>query len=900
MRIFWKRTARSFVLVSNDYALTLHAPKSTATATQPPQCLIHFEPLATRDLSEYEEIISTPFYGLVGMLFVKGNVFLAVITDHVQVCSPRPSETIYKVKDTEFFCLSSSEFDSLVLNRFKSESHNEKYETNHPCSKIRKLLINGFYYSRDFDLTSVLQNRSFHTKDYEQMYQSYNKRFLWNHFMIQELLNFRGRIMANERDHLDGSELITFLVRGFAKTANVNIGGDDCLITVISRISWAKASGPFGLTGVDEDGHVSNFIESEILFYNKTFYFSYTQIRGNVPLFYETENAFLSNKRIIFTKNKELDEVAFDKHFDGISKLHGTAYIVNGLKSNTVEEELNNRLKYFAKKKKLPIINVDLSREQLKNSPHKLSYVVKDAILDIGAFCYDTKKKVYIGKQTGVFRINALNSMEKPGLMEKIISKDVVEQFLLELGMGMSPDLVTKHDLLWDENNAMLINIYEKSLRRKGRKAFEGISTNMVELIDPIHDYISAELTKRKKEYSSSRTIKLFAGTFNVNGEAIDDLDISSWIYPYDDETYDVVVIGLEEVIELTASKMIVTDHKKQRAWELKIKKTLGMRAKYSMMSVDQLGGIVLMLFVRDDQLSEIKQVETRAKKTGLGGISANKGGVGVSFLYSSTRFCFLAAHLAAGLENVEQRQSDYKTIAKNLIFASNRKIKDHDAVIWVGDFNYRIDMNNDEVRTCIINDNYARLFEHDQLSTQMIAGESFPYYNEMEIKFAPTYKFNKGTKEYDTSEKLRIPAWTDRILSRGDNVLHQLSYDCAQDIIFSDHRPVYATFEANVVVIDETLKSRLTKELYEKRKLELERCGGVQSTVVVNNGVDPVGHGLPPPSSDKHKWWMDGGQPVRVNLNVADDAILNPQRPVNPFVESDVSEWIQPELVEH
>ena len=42
-----------------------------------------------------------------------------------------------------------------------------------------------------------------------------------------------------------------------------------------------------------------------------------------------------------------------------------------------------------------------------------------------------------------------------------------------------------------------------------------------------------------------------------------------------------------------------------------------------------------------------------------------------------------------------------------------------------------------------------------------------FRGYNEGEIAFAPTYKYDLFSEDYDTSEKMRIPAWTDRILWR-------------------------------------------------------------------------------------------------------------------------------------
>ena len=42
-----------------------------------------------------------------------------------------------------------------------------------------------------------------------------------------------------------------------------------------------------------------------------------------------------------------------------------------------------------------------------------------------------------------------------------------------------------------------------------------------------------------------------------------------------------------------------------------------------------------------------------------------------------------------------------------------------------------------------------------------------FKGFNEGDTNFAPTYKYDLFCDDYDTSEKNRVPAWTDRVLWR-------------------------------------------------------------------------------------------------------------------------------------
>ncbi|OWB67858.1 hypothetical protein B5S33_g4036 [[Candida] boidinii] len=369
---------------------------------------------------------------------------------------------------------------------------------------------------------------------------------------------------------------------------------------------------------------------------------------------------------------------------------------------------------------------------------------------------------------------------------------------------------------------------------------------------------------------------------------------------------YDIISIGLEEIVELSANKMMNIDPASRFFWEKKIKDVLNNNKNksinqnhnkndYVLLRSEQLGGIILLIFVKEIHSEKIKNVRGSVKKTGFGGMSSNKGGVAVAFDFSSTSLCFIASHLAAGFSNVDERHQNYKAIANGLKFLKNRKLSDFEAVIWMGDFNYRITLGNKDVKPRISKGDYSILFEYDQLNQQMASGESFPFFDEMEINFAPTYKFDNGTDTYDTSEKQRVPAWTDRILSKSTRkrILKQIAYDSIPEIKFSDHRPVYGIYKATVEIVDENKKSKIENNLYEQRKLELGDISSLLSNVNFNEVT--LTHSLPPPSSKRTKWWIEGGNLVRISFPELDSGeyMINPKLPRNPFTHSDEPDFI-------
>ena len=87
-------------------------------------------------------------------------------------------------------------------------------------------------------------------------------------------------------------------------------------------------------------------------------------------------------------------------------------------------------------------------------------------------------------------------------------------------------------------------------------------------------------------------------------------------------------------------------------------------------------------------------------------------------------------------------------------------------------------------------------------------------------LQFDPTYKYDFGTSNYDTSNKNRVPAWTDRVLfgqrpqAASLKLMHYLS---TKELSISDHKPVIAIFRAKVRKIDAQAKALCEQNLIQK-----------------------------------------------------------------------------------
>ena len=123
--------------------------------------------------------------------------------------------------------------------------------------------------------------------------------------------------------------------------------------------------------------------------------------------------------------------------------------------------------------------------------------------------------------------------------------------------------------------------------------------------------------------------------------------------------------------------------------------------------------------------------------------------------------------------------------------------LEQHSAFCF-GDLNYRLTIPNREVRYRFGQRNWVDTLVYDQLRTQLgEPGTAFEAWDEADIDFRPTYKYDVGTSDFDTSGKARAPAWCDRVLWRAKDaasdaaLVTPLSYDSCPHVVRSDHKPI-------------------------------------------------------------------------------------------------------------
>lgn len=259
---------------------------------------------------------------------------------------------IYKVAATEFLPL--------------RERPLHDYDEDTYLALLKELLRTGpMYFSYSLDLTNSFQRQS-QSDPNLPMWKRADDRFFWNRFIQSDLIDFS----LGEHDSTGArygpqpavDPYILPVMFGMLRITPAQVKGTSFAFALITRRSRHRAGTRYFSRGIDEEGHVSNYNETEqVVILNDTagglsgfaggqpmkdektgqdpLVLSFVQTRGSVPLYWAEVNDLKYTPRLQ-VRGVETSVDAARKHFTEQIKLYGDNYMVNLVNQKGREERV--------------------------------------------------------------------------------------------------------------------------------------------------------------------------------------------------------------------------------------------------------------------------------------------------------------------------------------------------------------------------------------------------------------------------------------------------------------------------------------------------------------------------------------------------------------------------------
>ncbi|TYZ62122.1 hypothetical protein PybrP1_005143 [[Pythium] brassicae (nom. inval.)] len=393
---------------------------------------------------EIEKIASAPderpdahfaaVHAVYGVYSLLSGPYLAVIADARVIGSGPSSEKIYCALELELIPVSAAAHRSF----FKHASPREQKDEREYVRMLQSVVASRtFYFSYDYDLTLSAQRRAT-TSAKLPLWQRAEEDFFWNKPLL-------GAFVAAGDLH----NWIVPVISGFVKVMKkCDVNGMRCDVLFFTRRSWRRVGTRFNVRGVDKDGCVANFCETEVLLVKPTrAVCSYVQVRGSIPLYWDqmVTLKYMPRTRYAFSGSNESivdwNELAFRAHMDNIIQRYGHVTVVNLIDragaSKTVRDQaqLGTAFAKYAKKYNqqsrapdaLPLAAAfGASPPGLGHSPKNRS---AQSSPSSGAQSPDSEGRM-VNRQKGVFRVNCMDNLDRTNVVMSLFARRCTLQSL--------------------------------------------------------------------------------------------------------------------------------------------------------------------------------------------------------------------------------------------------------------------------------------------------------------------------------------------------------------------------------------------------------------------------------------------------------------------------------------
>lgn len=314
---------------------------------------------------------------------------------------------------------------SITHLRQTQREQNEIY-----LNMIRKTLdTQYFYFSYWYDLTHTQQRLHSMPPEFLKngLLERADTRFVWNGVLLR---NFNCP---------DMKKFALPLILGFVSVNQVTINGHTFYWSLISRRSIQRAGTRHFSRGIDENGYVSNFVETEQLVEYNGQRISFVQTRGSMPFYWrQTPNLrYKPPPEIVQGKDHLL---ACMKHFDVQLQLYGKQVLVNLVDHKGAEGTLEKAFETFVGQMSNPLVRYESFDFHLECK--KMRYDRLQILIDRLAYEQDEFAVFHlredgnlVSSQDGVFRTNCIDCLDRTNVVQSMLARRSLNQVLVKLGI---------------------------------------------------------------------------------------------------------------------------------------------------------------------------------------------------------------------------------------------------------------------------------------------------------------------------------------------------------------------------------------------------------------------------------------------------------------------------------
>ncbi|GAA5845498.1 hypothetical protein JCM11251_001656, partial [Rhodosporidiobolus azoricus] len=304
------------------------------------------------------------------------------------------------------------------------------------------------------------------------------------------------------------SRFILPVIFGFFEFKHASINGRDFLFGLISRRNRYRAGTRYFSRGIDQNGNVSNFNETEQIVLldaqngevggNRAFRgdirFSFVQTRGSVPVYWAEINN-LRYKPDLKIMDVSSTAESLNRHFDQQLSIYGDQYLVNLVNSHGYEKPVKEAYERALEAMGNPRVHYtyfDFHKECKGLRFDRVSVLIDgldEELQQQGYFFHDTTASPHQPqrKQTSVVRTNCMDCLDRTNVVQSALAKWVLNNQLRQIGVLSVKESVEEHPVflglfrnVWADNADTVSRAYsgtgalKTDYTRTGKRSKEG------------------------------------------------------------------------------------------------------------------------------------------------------------------------------------------------------------------------------------------------------------------------------------------------------------------------------------------------------------------------------------------------------------------------------------------